>query len=167
MASTSYLVVRLVPIAPVDGADFTRYLEDLPIALNGTSAATPPVSGLAALLAGALHELWLHRGHAQSLQGIPAGIKSLRLTNLKDLDSLRPLPHCQNLESFILDTSRKIQTLEGLEAALICRSSPSSTVEPSPAWSPYAPCASLTTSTSEAAPRSRLTAWKPSTISRH
>jgi hypothetical protein len=69
-----------------------------------------------------LQELWLHRGRVQSLQGIPASIKSLRLTNLKDLESVRPLSNCPNLENLDLDACRKIQTLEGLESCFHLKS---------------------------------------------
>jgi hypothetical protein len=62
-----------------------------------------------------LEELWLHRGRVRSLKGIPPSIKTLRLTNLKDLDSLRPLFNCPNLERLTLDGCREVQTLDGLE----------------------------------------------------
>jgi hypothetical protein len=62
-----------------------------------------------------LEELWLHAGRLRSLKGIPGSVKTLRLTNLKELDSLKPLLDCPNLESLSLDVCRKVHSLEGIE----------------------------------------------------
>lgn len=62
-----------------------------------------------------LNELWFNAGKLESLNGIPASIKSLRLTNLRKLDSLLPLSNCPELEDLRIEGCRKIDSLQGIE----------------------------------------------------
>jgi Leucine-rich repeat (LRR) protein len=63
----------------------------------------------------ALEELWVNRGKLERLDGLPAGLRKLRLTTQRQLASLEPLKGCVLLEKLELDACSKITSLHGIE----------------------------------------------------
>lgn len=65
-----------------------------------------------------LHELWIHGGKLVSLAGLATGLQKLRLTYIKNLDSLSALSHCISLQDLRIEGCRKITSLNGIEKCL-------------------------------------------------
>ena len=62
-----------------------------------------------------LREAWFDAGKLRTLDGIPKGIEQLRLTRLRNLQSLEALSECVHLEDLRLESCKRILSLEGIE----------------------------------------------------
>ncbi len=62
-----------------------------------------------------LSQLWINAGKLEDLEGIPGTIKKLRLTSLRNLQTLSALSNCLKLEDLRLASCRKINSLVGIE----------------------------------------------------
>jgi len=68
-----------------------------------------------------LRELWLNAGILENLDGIPVSVRELKLTDLRKLRSISALERCLQLEKFVLEGSKKVESLNGIGACVQLR----------------------------------------------